>query len=362
MTNRFAVLSDALQKQNLDAVFITSPDTISHLTNFHGFSETERDAYMLVTPQKPYLFTSALYLQQVVNTVTGITVHELSREHPLTYYLENLRSSHEIKTLGFDAENLTVSEWHRIQPIFPQLHPFSLSGLRIIKSPDEIDHIVKACAISDTSFQKVVKKIHPGMTEKELIFQLEHAFRKQGAGVAFPTIVAFGKNAASPHHHSNETMLGENDTILIDFGARVHGYNADITRTLFIGSITKQHRDMYTSVRTAQQKAAAYISKQLAKNMPVVAEDVDAVAREYLIEKGYPSFPHALGHGIGLLVHEEPRIAPGSQEILRDGMVFSLEPGIYLPGRIGIRIEDLYTIRDSELIQLTHSSSELTTL
>ena len=187
----------------------------------------------------------------------------------------------------------------------------------------------------------------------------------QGAQVAFPSIVAFGENAAIPHHMTGDTRLNKIDVVLIDFGARWKGYNSDCTRTHFVGKVPKKWKKIYETVKASQQAAIDYISKQYQTEHQVTKQtsrsnkkaielsDVDKVARNYITTRGYPTIPHSLGHGIGLEVHESPSLSPQSKDILQDGMVFSIEPGIYLPGEMGVRIEDLATIQNGKLLLLT---------
>lgn len=216
------------------------------------------------------------------------------------------------------------------------------------------------------------------MTEKEVARKMELYAKEKDADMSFPTIVAFGPHAAIPHHHTSDQRLKDHDCILLDFGVRYQEYCSDMTRTIFLGEPTDEQKNVYETVLAAQQKSVEYISKALASchseqseesrdpsaNRPLDnrphAAIADRVARKYIESQGFASIPHSLGHGIGLEVHEAPSLSPSSEDTLVDGMVFSIEPGIYLNGKFGVRIEDLFTIQNGKLCQLTHSSSTLT--
>ena len=191
-----------------------------------------------------------------------------------------------------------------------------------------------------------------------MAFELEFFIRKTGAKISFEPIVAFGKNTAIPHHHTGDSKLEKDQFVLLDFGVKYQDYCSDMTRTVFFGSPTKEHQKIYQIVLDAQKAAVDFIKKNLKQNQEIKAQDVDKIAREYIISKGYPIIPHSLGHGIGLQVHERPFLSPKSQDILKPGMIFSIEPGIYIPEFGGVRIEDLYLLDYNALHKLTNSSHE----
>ncbi len=196
-------------------------------------------------------------------------------------------------------------------------------------------------------YELILSRIETGVSEGKLADYFEQFVISNGAGLSFPVIVAFGRNTATVHHPTGETILKKNDLVMIDFGVKLNGYCSDMTRTFVFGAATKKQQAMLDAVLQAQKLAVDFIQKKLDKGEKISAKEVDGVAREYLITQGYPSIPHALGHGIGSEVHEDPKISPKSEDFLESGMVFSIEPGIYLPGFGGVRIEDLYTIKDN---------------
>lgn len=337
----------------VDSLLVSSVPNITYLTNFFGFSEVEREAFLLITPEAAYLLTDARYSEATSAQITYVTTLERTKEKPTTQLLKELTEHHNLKRIGFEDTNLSVAEYTAFKKEGLSLIPFSLRDLRVKKSSAEIQLIRQAASISHTALKKIKRHIHPGVTEIEIALRLELEMKKLGADIAFPTIVAFGKSASVPHHRSDETRLQTNDVVLIDFGATYQGYCSDTTRTFFIGDdIPEKWKVIQHTVRNAQKKAIDFIQRQLDSQKPVLAKEVDASARSYIMQQGFPSIPHSLGHGTGLEVHEAPTLSPTSKDILEEGMVFSIEPGIYSLGEMGVRIEDLFTIQRGKLLRL----------
>lgn len=193
-------------------------------------------------------------------------------------------------------------------------------------------------------FELMLSKIEIGISERELAKYFEDFITSHGAGFSFPVIVAFGKNTSEVHHPTGNAVLETGDFVMMDFGVKLKGYCSDMTRTFVFGKPTRKQQKMLDAVKTAQRLAVDFIQEKLQRHEKISARKVDAIARDYLISQGYPSIPHSLGHGIGRQVHEDPKISPKSEDFLEPGMVFSIEPGIYLSGFGGVRAEDLYTI------------------
>jgi Xaa-Pro aminopeptidase len=224
-----------------------------------------------------------------------------------------------------------------------------------IKTPIEISKIEKACNLGDKTFDYILKKIHLGITEKEVAQEIDSFIENAGGKPSFPTIVAFGKNSANIHNVPTNTRLEKNQIILLDFGVKLNGYCSDMTRTIFSGKLTPKQKKMYETVLNAQSHAISYLKSLIVNHKSIKAKGVDQVARDYIISKGYPTIPHSVGHGIGKKVHELPHISPKSKDILKKGMIFSIEPGIYLPNFGGVRIEDLVILTKNGPKLLTHS-------
>ena len=190
------------------------------------------------------------------------------------------------------------------------------------------------------------------------MFHLENFIREQGFEPSFKTIVAFAENSAVPHHQTGDKKLKSGDFVLLDFGVEFKNYCSDMTRTLIFGKPTKKQKLIHQTVKDSQQKASDYLKANYKKG--VKASDLDKIARDHILNSKFPSIPHSLGHGIGIEVHEHPYLSINSKETLKEGMVFSIEPGIYLPELGGVRIEDLYVIEKNAVRQLTASRKSLT--
>lgn len=371
------LLAPFFKAKQLEGLLIASPIQIAYLTKYFGFSLLEREAYLFITKTKQYIITDSRYTHEISTMCPDWEVITRSAEKTTKIILSGLAHDHGVKRLGFEPEILTIAEYKQFKHQGILFVPISLCNLRVKKTPAEIASIQKACEIGDKTFSFLQTKIHAGMTEKELALEMELYIRKQGAHTAFATIVAFGKNAAIPHHHTDDTKLSLGDTILLDFGVRYNNYCSDMTRTIFFKSVTSEQEKIYNTVQEAQQKAITYVEMFLKNNITMKQSsnfvnkqlhttNVDEVARSYITANKYPSIPHSVGHGIGLEVHESPSLSPKTRpkndenDILEEGMVFSIEPGIYLPGKTGVRIEDIFTIQNGDLIQLTQSTKQIT--
>lgn len=363
MNERLRQVRKLLAEKHLDAVFISSLPNITYLTNFSGFSNEDRDAYLLITKKKQYIFTHGIYQETVQYKIPEFTLIPIKRENPISNALKGIIIEEKLERVGFESFDLTVSEFDRLTITVPNkiLTPASLiEQLRTSKNTDEIRAIKKACELGDKAFTVILKQLKIGMTEKELATELEFFIKQQGADISFPTIVAFNANASMPHHIPTDLKLKQNSLILLDFGVKLHNYCSDMTRTFFFGKATKKQKTIYQTVLTAQQNAIATLTSLLLHKSLIEANKIDKIARDYITSQGYPSIPHSIGHGIGLKVHESPRLTPISNEKLTNGMVFSIEPGIYLPGEFGVRIEDLFAIEKNTLINLTLSPNHFT--
>jgi Xaa-Pro aminopeptidase len=345
---------DLIKKKQLDAILFSSSNYITYLTSYGGFSQLERDAFLLCTGRGGYIFTNQLLGNEIKEKVKGLTIVEHTRNKSFAKNLAEVIKKEKIEKIGFESDNLTVTEYLTLtENISSRFVSVDLNTIRSIKRDTEIEQISKACNIAKKAFEQTLKKIKPGITEREVASIFEIQILKLGSSLSFPTIVAFGKNAATPHHHSDETKLKVNDSILIDFGAKYNNYCSDITRTFFVGKPPHEPLKAMEVVQKSQKAAIEFIENALKEKKEILTSEVDDIAREYIIERGYPSIPHSLGHGIGIEVHEAPSLSPHSFDKLEEGMVFSIEPGIYIEGKFGIRIEDLYTINKSKLLKLS---------
>ncbi|MEK7605854.1 MAG: aminopeptidase P family protein [Patescibacteria group bacterium] len=350
----FSSIRTLLKEKKLDAMLFSSSSHLLYLTSYAGFSATERDAFLLVTNNKGHLFTHSLLALELKEKFKQLTVIEHKRDHPFAKNLAEVVSKNKLKKIGFESNNVTVTEYLTITENVPsRLVAVDLRHLRIKKSAEEVTNIRKACQIAQKALKQTAKKLEPDVTEMQIAVLFEANVKALGAGLSFPTIVAFGKNSAVPHHLSDETKLKVNDVALIDCGVRFNNYCSDMTRTFFVGTPTKEQQKVYDTVQQSQNLAVDFIKRSLENNKPISGAAVDDEARDFIHKAGYDSIPHSLGHGIGIEVHEAPALSPTSKETIGDGMAFSLEPGIYLEGKFGVRIEDLFAIQDGKLVKLT---------
>jgi len=357
---RIANIRQRFIKENLDGLLISSVSNITYLTGYANFSQDEREAYLIIGGDFQYIITDGRYTEAIKREVPHFTLFERSHQNETEQFFGQLKN--QIKLLGIEEDNLTVSEYKLIKKHFKTKH-FEVNKLRSIKNSEEIKKIETACRIGDLAFEYILKEIKDEVTEKQIAQQLENFIREKGAQFSFPPIVAFGKNSSVPHYQTGETVLGPESSsgrggqfVLLDFGVKFENYCSDMTRTVFFGQPSKKQQNMYEVVLEAQKKAVDYVKSS------VKAAEVDKIARDHIRSTGYPTIPHSLGHGIGLEVHEHPYLSPKSKEILKEGMIFSIEPGIYIPDFGGVRIEDLYVFEKRGLRQITTSTKNLITI
>ena len=357
--DRLAALRSLLGKRSLDAALLSRTANKRYYAGFQlGDAEGPTAGYagtLLVTRDRTLILADSRYTEQA------------SAESPDWELIATTRSLHEelppilldleIASLGMEAQVVTHAEWAALAAAAPgvELHAIDdeLVPLRIRKTPDEVDAIERACALTDACFGHLLEWIRPGMTEAQVAWEIEGYFRSHGAeGTAFDTIVLAGPRAAMPHGRPSEARIEPGNVLLIDFGCIVDGYRSDMTRTLFVGEVRDEIRRWHDAVREAQALAMAGLRPG------VNGQEVDAVARERIAREGVEPYGHGLGHGIGLQTHEPPSLRRTAPYTLEAGMAFSVEPGIYLPGVTGIRIEDIIALEETGPRLLTHSSRE----
>ena len=323
-----------------EAVYTTCEYLKRYITGF-----ATEGGFVLVDKEGTKLYTDARYLESAQKLFVGteVTVVEMNRNTDPYVLLK------EYKTVGVPLAETLVPEYLKLKEtgveIIDATQAFRKSAA--IKNAWELAQIEKACNLAEEGLLRLLPEIKDGMTETEVASLLEYEMRRLGAnGLAFETIVAFGANAAVPHHETGDRKLKFGDEVLIDFGCRVNGYCSDCTRTFLFGDDGKheEFKKAYDAVLTAHN----LVKKKLVSGM--TGKDADAIARDYLTEKGYGKlFTHSLGHGIGLNIHEYPSLSIRGEETLVDGMVFSDEPGVYVAGEYGIRIEDTVTLDNGKV-------------
>lgn len=350
--SRIQSIKKKLLEDKIDAILVSNVSNVTHLTGYANFSKDEREAYLLIGKDFQYIITDGRYTEAVKKEVPHFVLFERNHHSKVEDLLKSLKQK--IQILGIEENNLSVLEYKFFKKHFKKLKPVYLEIQRSIKSEDEIKQIEQAAKIGDTAFEYILKNIKTGVSEKELAFKLEFFIKKAGADLSFPSIVAFGKNSSVPHHQTGDTVLDKGQIVLLDFGIKFENYCSDMTRTIFFGKLTEQQKKIYETVLKAQQKAVDAIRSGERK-----AAKLHKIADEYIQSCGFSAIPHSLGHGIGLEVHEHPSLSPKSKESLKEGMVFSIEPGIYIPDFGGVRIEDLFVLENNQLRQITQASSEL---
>lgn len=346
-SKRRRCIREWLQATDVDAVLITSPQNVRYLFGFSGEGiGVIGDTAVLSTDRRYELEAAA---------VPGRVAIELDPDGHLAGAIARLRTLG-VRRVAFEAETTTYASFESLRAKLKgvKLVPARqvVERLRAIKDKTEIATITRAAAIMDEALQAVIPRLKPGKsTERQVALDLERAALLAGAeAIAFPTILAFGPSAAHPHAVPGDRVLERGQVVKVDCGARVDGYCADITRTFVVGRPDAQTREVYTAVFDAQAAALG------AARAGLKACELDAVARTIITERGFGHcFSHGLGHGVGLQVHELPRLGARSQDILQAGMVVTIEPGIYIEGWGGVRIEDTVVITNTGHEPLTRA-------
>lgn len=337
-----------LKKQGREAFLVSKPENLQYLSGFRGDS-----TWILVTGSDKLLFTDFRYIEQAREESPGWQVVE--NKTGLAAALKDQMVKLGLKELAFDSGHITMEVYQRLEltlgkdvSLYPQQDPCSL--LRQVKDPWELLQMEKAAAIGDEALTLLLPSIRPGVSEKELALELNYQMSKLGSEKpSFDTIVAAGPQGALPHAKPSGYRLKEGDMVTLDFGAVVSGYHSDMTRTFILGKGHRLQEERYRLVLAAQEKALAAIEAG------VNVRSIDSLARQHLAEAGYGDyFGHGLGHSVGLEIHEDPRFSPIAEDIpLLPGMVMTVEPGIYLPGWGGLRIEDSITVTFNSIKFLT---------
>jgi len=356
---QFAALRAQMRERDLDALLITHPSNRFYLSGYTAtdIAPNESAGCLLLGLDSAYLITSGTNENQARAQATAFQV--VRREGKLPEALKSLLKRHRVRRLGFEEEATLVSLYHGLGEALGDavaLVPVGelVSELRLIKTAAEMALIERAVAITDAAYEAVVATMHPAQTEREVAWALERALRERGAeALAFPIIVAAGANGAFAHHEPGDTPLGEGVPITIDMGAQVAGYAADLTRTVILGEPTAQAREIYRTL----QRAIDVTEENLRPGM--TGAEIDALARDVITAAGFGDyFGHGLGHGVGVRVHEAPSAAKGIETPLRVGATLTIEPGIYIPGWGGARIEDLIVIEEDGARVLSRASKQ----
>ena len=351
MISRLNRLRLLLAEHRLDAILVHNGENRTYLTGFTGSA-----GVAVVTTRELLLLVDFRYVEQAAAEAPEWEVVKVPRQ--ATDIVTEIARGRELRRVGFESDGLTYKQYDELAAALRPTELVPVAGvdrLRWIKDADELARIHKAVAIADAGFAHIQGYLRPGVQEREIALELEFYIRRQGADKeAFETIVASGVRSSLPHGRASEKVLGQDEFVTLDFGAVMRGYHSDCTRTVVLGDASPRHREIYDLVLAAQRAALQGIRPGVA------ARDADALARRVITEAGHGDhFGHGLGHGVGLAIHEGPTLSPREEATLEAGMVVTVEPGVYLPGWGGVRIEDLVVITPDGCDDLTTAPKHL---
>lgn len=351
MSARIQALRERLAEAGVEALVVSSPANRRYLSGFTGSAGT-----LIITREQALLLTDFRYVEQAERQAPGFQI--VRYDDPYKAIGEHVAAVAG-RRVGFEAEHVTVAQLEQLQEAAAvEWVPTRrlVEEVRGVKDADELARIEAAVALADRCFEHILPRLKPGVTEREIAWRMEVFMRENGAeALAFPSIVASGPNGAMPHARPTDKPLAAGEFVTLDFGCVWQGYCSDMTRTVFLGEPTDRHRELYDLVLRAQETGVAAVRPGRS------GKEVDGAARDVIARAGYGDhFGHGLGHGLGLEVHEEvPRLSTRSETVLAPGMVCSVEPGVYLPGWGGIRIEDLVVVTEDGCRILTKSPKQL---
>lgn len=345
-------VTNLLEGLSLDAILVSNGFNMRYLSGFSGAT-----GYLYLSENKRIILTDSRYTIQAEEESPDFTVMEISNDY--SDVINDIIKADAVQKLGFEARDimhadfLEMEQKLNVQKLSPILD--ELTNLRSIKTQDELEKIKKAEAIGDIAFSKILDYIKPGITELEIAAKLEYILKTNGAeGLSFDTIVASGIHSSMPHAVPTNKKVEAGDFITMDFGCRYQGYCSDMTRTIVLGKASTEQKKVYHSVLEAQKLALNFMKAGYQ------GKEIDAVAREYIYSAGYEGcFGHGLGHGVGLFIHEGPRLSPREDNLILENMVETVEPGIYIKGFGGVRIEDLVVVTKDGCVNYTKSEKKL---
>jgi Xaa-Pro aminopeptidase len=354
MNLRLKKLHERWSSWKVDALLITTLENIRYLSGFTGSS-----GVIIITSDQAFFLTDSRYDSQSRDEVDGLKIKIYKKQIEEVASLINKLKP---KSIGFEAKGISYDTYRRLKGL---LHtkkltplPEDIDRIRAIKDTSELKLIKKAVNLASIGFKAASNCIKPGVAECNVAFDAEVAMKKNGAhGLSFDIIVASGKRSALPHGKASSKKIRKSEMVIVDLGARYHGYHSDETCTFIVGKPNKEQKKIYQVVKDAHDKATE------AARPGVKASSIDFVARDFIKKAGYGKyFSHGTGHGVGLAVHEWPNISPYNDNTVEEGMVFTIEPGIYIPGWGGIRIEDMILVTKNGHEVLTEMPKEMMVL
>lgn len=343
-----------LDNQSLDAFLIHDPYNMRYLSKFRG-----GEGVLYISKDKRILITDSRYIE-AAGRESDFEVMECTRNHSVKDILRELITSEQVKRLGYEDEAMLCKTFHEYQKELPMVSEWIPLGsevkkLRQIKTEEELEYLSHAESIGDKAFSKILEFLRPGVTEREIQMELEYWMMKYGAeGTSFSTIVASGVHSSMPHAIPTDKKIEYGDFVTMDFGCRYMGYCSDMTRTVVVGKANDKQKEIYQLVLKANRVTESLLHPGMA------CWEVDKLARDIITDAGYGEyFGHGLGHSVGLEIHESPACNTRDKTILQPNMIMTVEPGVYLPGFGGVRIEDMVVITESGYKNFAHSTKEL---
>ena len=349
--SRISYLRDKISESDIDTLFISNKDNIRYYSGFTGTF-----AFLLISKEKSIIITDSRYTLRAEEESPDYEIYQLKSGDN---WIENSTNITKTKIIGYEGDHVSVNLLNQLKKRAEKINEWKdfsekITLGRIIKSEEEVRILQETINISDSAFNTVSKKINIGMTEKDVAWEMEKEMRELGAeSPSFDTIVASGINGSKPHHSPTDKLINNNEAITIDMGAKYKGYCSDLTRTIFIGESDEKFKKIYTTVLRAQ-----LISMETAQP-EMTGEEIDKIARDIIAAEGYGEyFGHSLGHGVGIEIHENPGVGPNSKNSIKPGMVYTIEPGIYIENWGGIRIEDMVIMTESGNNLISHALKE----
>ncbi|MEA4992598.1 MAG: aminopeptidase P family protein [Oscillibacter sp.] len=356
--NHFSRIAQALEARGLDAMLLTGEANRFYAS---GFRSSGTDGAALVTKGHTYYFTDARYTEAAARVVEHAEIREVRPGRSYTALINEALAEQGVNIVGFEDAYMTVADYEGFRKALRcELVPAAdlLANLRRVKDDEEQSALISAQRIAERALEDILKEIHPGKTEKEIAARLQYLMLHYGAeDMSFDPIVVSGPNGSLPHGVPSLREIQSGEFVTMDFGCIFRGYCSDMTRTVAVGSVSEEMRRVYETVLAAQRAGIA------AAAAGVTGRAVDGAARQVIEDAGYGDyFSHSFGHGVGVEIHESPNASARNEEPLPAGAVISAEPGIYLPGRLGVRIEDVIILKDGGCTDITHAPKELLVL
>jgi Xaa-Pro aminopeptidase len=353
MKSRIERVKEEIERKGFDAILISREVNVRYLSGFHA---SNSGSNLLITPERQYLLTDFRFLEQARRQAPQFTLYQW--KDPTERDVLELVKQEGVCKMAFE-DSIPFSHYRKLKESLTQVELCPLEGFiekfRQVKDQEELERIREAACINDKVFPKLLAMIEVGAREIDIANELEYVIKKMDAqGVGFETVIASGARSSMPHAVASDKRICLGDMIKIDFGSVCQGYHSDMTRMAVVGKPSEKLKEIYSVVLEAQLRALGEVRPGQE------CREVDRIARSLIDERGYgSSFGHGVGHGVGLEIHEEPRLSPASDGLLEEGMVITIEPGIYLPGFGGVRIEDLVYVKKDGCEIISQTPKEL---